>query len=235
MARWTSTVLAGVSPRALRSGTRAQELTVAGANFPRDVQASAVDLGPGVRVERVVRSTPDSITIRVNVDSAATTGLRDLYVAGASLRAGIVVYDHISRIKVTPLAGLARVGGNNFPKQFQQFDAIAYNNGPDGKPDTDDDIEIGPVDAAWSLEEYRVTYDDDDVKFVGALDQHGLFTPNVDGPNPTRSGNRNNVGDVWVVATYQPAGKGARPLKARAQLVVTVPLYIKWDPMRITK
>ena len=73
------------------------------------------------------------------------------------------------------------------------------------------------------------------MKFVGALDQHGLFTPNVDGPNPTRSGNRNNVGDVWVVATYQPAGKGARPLKARAQLVVTVPLYIKWDPMRITK
>jgi quinohemoprotein amine dehydrogenase len=224
-------VLAGLSQRALRTATRAQELTILGANFPRDVQASVVDLGPGVRVERVVRSTPDSITVRVSVDSAATTGARDLFVAGASLRSGLVVYDKISRIKVTPLAGLARVGGNNFPKQFQQFEAVAWNNGPDGKPDTDDDIEIGLVDATWSLEEYGVTYDDDDLKFVGKVDQHGLFTPSLDGPNPQRSGNRNNVGDVWVVATYQPADKGARPLKARAQLVVTVPLYIKWDPM----
>jgi quinohemoprotein amine dehydrogenase len=230
-----NTVLAGVSQRGLRTAARAQELTILGANFPRDVQASAVDLGPGVRVERVVRSTPDSITVRVSVDSAATIGARDLFVAGASLRSGLVVYDKVSRIKVTPLAGLARVGGNNFPKQFQQFEAVAWNNGPDGKPDTDDDIEIGLVDAAWSLEEYGVTYDDDDIKFVGKIDQHGLFTPSLDGPNPQRSGNRNNVGDVWVVAMYQPADKGARPLRARAQLVVTVPLYIKWDPMGTTR
>jgi quinohemoprotein amine dehydrogenase len=183
-------------------------------------------------VERVVRSAPDSIVVRVSVDSAATNGARDLFVAGASLRAGLVVYNKIDRIKVTPLAGLARVGGNNFPKQYQQFDAIAYNNGPDGKPDTDDDIEIGLVDATWSMEEYGVTYDDDDLKFVGTIDQHGLFTPNVDGPNPNRSGNRNNVGDVWIVATLQTGDKGARPIKARAQLVVTVPLYVRWDPWR---
>jgi quinohemoprotein amine dehydrogenase len=185
-----------------------------------------------VTIERVVRSTPDSITVRVNVDSTASVGKRDLYAAGVSLRDGAVVFDQISRIKVVPLAGLARVGGNVFPKQLQQFDAIAYYNGPDGKPDTDDDLEIGRVNANWSLEEYGVTYDDDDVKFVGSVDQTGLFTPNVDGPNPQRSSNRNNVGDVWVVATYQPPGKsgreGARPLRARAQLIVTVPLYVKF-------
>jgi quinohemoprotein amine dehydrogenase len=225
-----NTMLAGVSQRGLRTASRDLELTIFGANLPRGIQAGALEFGPGIRVDRVVRATPDSITVRVSVDSAATVGSRDLFVAGASLRAGIVVFDKISRIKVTPLAGMARVGGVNFPKQFQQFEAIAYHNGPDGKPDTADDIEIGPVDAAWSLEEYGVTYDDDDLKFVGSVDTHGLFTPNIDGPNLKRSGNRNNVGDVWVVATYQPAEKGARPLKARAQLVVTVPLYVRWNP-----
>ena len=224
-------VLAGASQKALRSGS-STDLTIFGANFPRDVLAPAIDLGPGIKVDRVIRATPDSITVRVTVDSAATLGARDLFISGASLRAGLAVYKKIDRIKVTPLAGMARVGGGNFPKQFQQFDAIAWSNGPDGKPDTDDDIEIGLVDATWSMEEYGVTYDDDDLKFVGKVDQHGLFTPNVDGPNPARSGNRNNVGDVWVVATIQPppSEKDVRPLKARAQLIVTVPLYVRWDP-----
>jgi quinohemoprotein amine dehydrogenase len=227
-------VLLGVSPRAVRVGTRGQDLTIFGANLPKNVAATGggIDFGPGVTIERVVRSTSDSITVRVNVDSTASVGKRDLYAAGVSLRDGAVVFDQVSRIKVVPLAGLARVGGNVFPKQLQQFDAIAYYNGPDGKPDTDDDLEIGRVNANWSLEEYGVTYDDDDVKFVGSVDQTGLFTPNVDGPNPQRSSNRNNVGDVWVVATYQPPGKsgreGARPLRARAQLIVTVPLYVKF-------
>ena len=56
----------------------------------------------------------------------------------------------------------------------------------------------------------------------------GLFTPALDGPNPQRSGNRNNVGDVWVVAVHTPAG-GGTPMRARAHLVVTVPLYMRWD------
>ncbi len=221
-------VLLGVAPHAVRVGTRAQDITIFGANLPKNVAATGVDFGPGVTIERVVRSTSDSITVRVNVDSTASVGRRDLYAAGVPLRDGAVVFDQISRIKVVPLAGLARVGGNVFPKQLQQFDAIAYFNGPDGKPDTDDDLEIGRVNANWSLEEYGVTYDDDDVKFVGSVDQTGLFTPNLDGPNPQRSSSRNNVGDVWVVATYQPPGKAARPIRARAQLIVTVPLYVKF-------
>ncbi len=225
-------VLLGVAPRAVRVGTRGQDLTIFGANLPKSVVPTSIDFGPGVSIERVVRATPDSITVRVNVDSTAAVGKRDLFAAGVSLRDGAVVFDQISRIKVVPLAGLARVGGVVFPKQLQQFDAIAYWNGPDGKPDTDDDLEIGRVNANWSLEEYSVTYDDDDVKFVGAVDQSGLFTPNVDGPNPQRSSNRNNVGDVWVVATYQPPGKAARPLRARAQLIVTVPLYMRFAPWK---
>jgi quinohemoprotein amine dehydrogenase len=223
-------VIAGVAPRALHVGARGQDVTIFGANLPRALPVTGVDFGPGVTVERVVHATPDSVTLRVNVDSAAPVGKRDLFAGGASLRDASVVYDQVSRIKVTPLAGLARVGGAVFPKQLQQFDAIAYYNGPDGKPDTDDDLEIGRVKAAWSLEEYGVTYNDDDVKFVGALDQTGLFTPALDGPNPARSSSRNNIGDVWVVASYTPPTKNARPIKARALLIVTVPLYVKFVP-----
>ena len=64
--------------------------------------------------------------------------------------------------------------------------------------------------------------------FVGTIDQNGLFTPSVDGPNPKRSGNRNNVGDVWVVAELAPATATMKPLRARAHLLVTVPLYMFW-------
>jgi quinohemoprotein amine dehydrogenase len=121
-----------------------------------------------------------------------------------------------------------------FPKQLAQFEAFAYSKGPDGKPETKDDLPVGYVDATWSVEEYTAIFGDDDVKFVGGVDPAtGLFTPAVDGPNPKRSGNRNNIGDVWVVATHAPGGD-APPLRARAHLVVTVPLYLRWDFSSVT-
>ncbi len=224
--------IVGVVPHALRSGAPEQELTIYGANLPRDVTPAALDFGPGVRAMTVARATTDEVVVRVRVDSTANVGARDLFVGGAALRGAIVVYDKISRIKVTPQAGMARVGGIRFPKQFQQYEAIAYANGPDGRPETADDVEIGPVPVTWSLEEYAVTFDDDDIKYVGAVDQRGLFTPSVDGPNPQRTGNRDNVGDVWVVATYRPEQPGARPIKARGHVLVTVPLYMRWEPWR---
>ena len=225
-------MVGGVSKRGLKSNLQGQDLTIFGANFPAQVQAGTIDFGPGVRVTSVVRSTPDSIALKVDVDSGAAIGPRDVFVAGASSRAAVAVYDKVSRLKVTPLAGLARTGGVAFPKQFQQFDAVAFSNGADNKQDTADDFEIGLVDATWSVEEYGVTYADDDVKFVGKIDAKGLFTPSVDGPNLLRSGNRNNIGDVWVAATWQPPEKGARPMRARAQLIVTVPLYVRFVPAR---
>ncbi|MGH7554545.1 MAG: quinohemoprotein amine dehydrogenase subunit alpha, partial [Longimicrobiales bacterium] len=220
-------------PRALQRGAAAQELRLYGANLPANPSAAAIDFGPAVHVERVVRATPDMITLMVRADPAAPNGARDLFLGGAALRAAVVVHDSISRIRVTPIAGMARVGGIVFPKQMQQFEAVAYNDGADRRPDTRDDLELGPVDVTWSLEEYGVTYDDDDLKFVGAIDARGLFTPAADGPNPQRSRNRNNIGDVWVVATHTPSRSGAKPLRARAHLLVTVPLYLRWEPWRI--
>jgi quinohemoprotein amine dehydrogenase len=220
--------VAALLPRGLRTG-QTQDVTIAGANLPPNVTAAQIDLGPGVRVQRVVRSSADEIVARVQVDSAARQGERDLFVAGASLARAAAVYDSVDRIRVTPLAGMARVGGARFPRQYAQFDAIAYHDGADGRPDTPDDMELGRVDVEWSLEEYGVTYDDDDVKYVGTIDARGFFTPNVDGPNEQRAGQRNNIGDVWVVASYKPPGS-TRTMRARAHLLVTVPLYIRFDP-----
>ena len=91
------------------------------------------------------------------------------------------------------------------------------------------------MDAAWSIEEYTATYHDDDMDFVGQVDERtGLFTPNVEGPNPKRRNGANNIGDVWVVATVKQPGRGStveRQVRARAHLLVSPPLYIRWfDP-----
>jgi quinohemoprotein amine dehydrogenase len=115
-----------------------------------------------------------------------------------------------------------------------QFEARAYHNGPDNRPETADDLDLGVVPAQWALEEYAVRYGDDDVRFVGSVDEAtGRFTPNVDGPNAERRGNANNIGDVWVVARFSTAAAGAdvtgAALTARAHLLVTVPLYMRWE------
>jgi len=220
----------GTSIAALKTGSTGSSVKIFGANLPSDVKAEDIGAGIGVKVTRVASARPDEITIDVDVAGNAPIGARDLSVAGTVKPGAIVIYNRIDGVKVTPQSGMARVGGVVFPKQLQQFEAIGYNNGPDGKPDTADDLNLGAVPVKWSIEEYTATFADDDAQYVGTIDQTGLFTPNVDGPNPKRGGNRNNVGDVWAVATYTPPGKDAKTLKARALLVVTVPLYVKFVP-----
>jgi len=225
-------VVLGTAEQRIRSGGSA-EVHIFGANLPAQISAADLNFGPGVTVDRIVSAAPDRLTVAVTVAVNATAGRRAVYLAGASGEADVAVYSAIDFIKVLPQAGMARVGGANFPKQFQQFEAVAFANGPDGKPNTKDDIDLGLVDPTWSIEEYTSTYDDDDKDFVGTIDgATGLFTPNLDGPNPKRKNGTNNYGDVWVVASYQAPVAGnapAKPMKARAHLLVTVPLYIKWD------
>ncbi len=218
-------VVLGLDRKAFKAGATAQA-KIYGANLPARLDAAAVDFGQGIRVTRVISATAQLVTVEVEVAMDARPGIRDVFIAGAPSPAAAVVYDKIDAIKVRPQAGMARIGGVRFPKQYQQFEAIAYTNGPDGKPDTADDIELGPVDAAWGIEEYTATFGDDDKTYVGSIDKTGYFTPNVDGPNPKRKGGTNNYGDVWVVASYQ---NGDKTLRARAHLLVTVPLYILFD------
>ena len=184
-----------------------------------------------MRVSRVVSRSPDVLTVDVDVTAGARVGPRDLSVAGSTIPTPVVVYAKLDNIKVVPAAGLARLGGVRFPIRPEQFEARGVSYGFDGKAGTPDDLDLGPVNVRWSVEEYPATFRDDDIKFVGEIAQSGLFTPNVEGPNPKRTGNRNNVGDVWVVASYLPPGSepSTKPLRARAHLLVTVPLYLDWS------
>jgi quinohemoprotein amine dehydrogenase len=225
----------GASVAAIKTSSGLPTLRIYGANFPTRLTPDRIGLGQGIKVAKLVSVTPDVITLAVEVAADAVPGPRDLLIAGAHQPAALVVYDKVDSVRVTPEAGLARVGGVVFPKQYQQFEAVAFNNGPDGAPNTKDDWNLGVVDATWTMEEYATTFDDDDVKFVGTLDTHGLFTPNVDGPNPQRTSGmpqmgRNNIGDVWVVASVKAdSGRGiANPVRARAQLVVAPPVYVNW-------
>jgi quinohemoprotein amine dehydrogenase len=220
-------VLAGVYPAAAQRG-QTTEVRIYGAGLPTRVAAADLDFGAGVRVTSA--SVRDGMVVaRLEVAEDAASGLRDLFAFGSSVEKALAVHDGVDRIQVTPATGMARVGGANFPKQLAVFDALGWDDGPDGKPDTGDDVPLGRVSATWSIEEYAATFGDDDLQFVGSIGEDGTFHPNIDGPNPKRSGNRDNVGDVWVVATH---GSGSDALRARAHLLVTLPLYIRFDPWR---
>ncbi|MDA1092350.1 MAG: quinohemoprotein amine dehydrogenase subunit alpha [Acidobacteria bacterium] len=223
-------LVTGVYPAAVQVGQTAS-LQLHGGNLAAAV-AGDLDLGPGLEVLRLSSASPDLVTAEIRVGADAAVGRRDLYLGQAALADALTVYDMVSRIAVTPDAGMARVGGVRVPKQFQQFEARAFHDGPDGEAETDDDLDLGLVDVTWSVEEYATTFGDDDLRYVGAIDDQGRFTPAEDGPNVERSGNRNNVGDVWVVGTY--AGS-ARTLRARAHLLVTVPNYLRWDPTAVER
>jgi quinohemoprotein amine dehydrogenase len=182
------------------------------------------------------------MVVSVSVAPNASLGRRSVMIAGATGDASVAVYNTVDFIKVRPQSGIARLGGGAaYQKQLQQFEAIAYAKGPDGKPDTKDDVELGLVDALWTVEEFTATFNDDDKDFVGEIDaETGLFTPNVDGPNPKRKNNANNFGDVWVVAAYprnvgRDTASNARPVKGRAHLLVTVPAYIMFDQPEVAR
>ena len=221
----------GATDRSRIMTGRTTTVRVFGANFPNDLRAGDVDFGPGTSVSNV-RVTPALLTVDIAVTNEAAVGFRDLIVRGKVSRKAIAIFDRIDYIRILPEQGMARLGGVVYPKQFQQFDAVAYHNGADKRNNTADDVELGQVPVTWSVEEFPVTIDDDDIRYVGAIDRTGLFTPNIEGPNPERSGSRNNFGDVRVIGTYSGEG-AAKPLKATSHLVVTVPLYVKWAAMEI--
>jgi quinohemoprotein amine dehydrogenase len=215
---------------AFKSGTTANRVRLIAENLPAQIVAADLDFGSGVTVRRVVSHSPSEIVAEVDVAAGAVPGKRDIAFRRAVLQNAIAVYDRIDYIKVTPDSALARLGSETHPKGFQQFDAVAYQRGADGKMHTADDVEIGPIDVNWSVEEFYAVYGDDDKEFVGSLSPNGFFTPASDGPNPQRKFSRNNYGDIWIVATAKnEKDKDGRPLVGKSYLVVTVPSYIRWD------
>jgi len=233
----TTTMLAGVSVFSLQSPSSSQ-LNVYGANFPADLKATDFDFGTGITVTRVTRNSASLATIAVQVAPNLPVGIRDISLLRSTVERAIAVYDKVAYIKTLPDASMARLGGIIAAKQYAQFEAIAYAAGPDGKAETTDDIPLGPVEAHWVTSEFVSTPDDDDVKFVGSINQAGMFTPNVEGPNPERKKQANNFatnnfGDIWVDAEY--TAPGGRVMKARSYLVVTIPVYVRYDQPEVSK
>ena len=70
-----------------------------------------------------------------------------------------------------------------------------------------------------------------------------MFTPNVEGPNPERKKQANNFatnnfatnnfGDVWINAEY--TAPGGQVMRARSYLVVTIPVYVRYDQPEVSK
>ncbi len=231
--------IAMVDRFSLKSGSQAQRIRIFGANFPAQVAAADVDFGAGVTVKSIVSHNPSEIVATVDVASDAVSGKRDLVIGNSTLERALAIYDKVDYIKVLPEASLARLGGDekaSHPRGYAQLEAVGYQRGEDGKLHTEDDVEIGPVEVSWSVEEFYSVFGDDDKEFVGAMNNAGLFTPNLDGPNPQRKFGRNNYGDVWIVGTAKnEKDKEGKPLVGRSYLVVTVPTYIRWDQPEVSR
>jgi quinohemoprotein amine dehydrogenase len=228
--------LLGADRSALKTGSQAARVRLIAESLPAQITPADLDFGTGVTVRRIVSHSPTEIVAEVDVAANAVPGKRDIAFRRSVLPSALAIYDRIDYVKVVPDSALARLGSERHPKGFQQFDAVAYQRGADGKPHTADDVELGPIDVTWSVEEFFSVYGDDDREFVGSLSPTGFFTPASDGPNPQRKFSRNNYGDIWVVATAKnEKDKEGRPLKGKSYLVVTVPQYIQWDQPEVTQ
>lgn len=231
-----SPTIAAVSPASLKAGSKGVEVRILGDSLPAAPATGDFDLGKGVTVSRIVSASPTEIVLSVDTAANAVPGAHDVAVGSAVLGGALPVYRRVDYLKVTPETAISRLGGGKHARGYEQFDAIGFDNGIDGKPYTPDDINVGVVAADWTIEEFQQTWYDDDKNYVGTLSPAALFTPNLDGPNEKRSNNRNNFGEVWIVATAKtekdPRGK---PLTGKSFLVVTVPSYKRWDNPEVSK
>src|SRR5262249_55824335 len=122
----------GVDVSMLKAGSTTQRVRIFGENFSK-LTAADIDLGSGVAVKRLVDQSTQQATIEVDVDAKAIAGKRDVSVRRAVATNAIAIYQEVDHIKVSPDTALARLGGVDYPKGFQQFEAIAY----------DHDVELG--------------------------------------------------------------------------------------------
>jgi quinohemoprotein amine dehydrogenase len=220
----------------LKTGTQNNAVKIYADHLPADVTPSDLDFGAGVTVKSIASHSASELVAEVDVASDAVSGKRDVVFRRSVLPAAIAVFDRIDYIKVVPQSTLARLGSETHPKGYQQFEAVAYQRGADDKNYTADDVELGAIDVNWKVEEFMAVYGDDDKDFVGTLNDSGFFTPASDGPNPKRKFMRNNYGDIWIVATSKnERDKEGNPFVGRSYLVVTVPLYIRWDQPEVAQ
>ena len=210
--------LLGIDRALLKTGLQSDRIRLLGDRFPAQISKADLDFGPGVSVRRIVSRSASEIIAEVNVALNAPLGKRKVAFRRSVLPGALAVYDHADYIKVTPESAIAAFGNETRNRGYQQYEAIAYQNGPDGKRHTDDDVELGPIDVTWSM---KIFYESEGngTDPVGSVSPTGLFIPAGNNPN-------NNF-DVWVLADAKTEkDKEGKPLEGKAYLVVTVPVYI---------
>jgi len=206
-----------IDKMSLKTDSQANRIRIIGFNLPAEVVPADLSFGAGVIARRIVSHTPSEVVAEVDVDADAPLGRHDVVVRGEVIPGGLAIYDRLDYVKVTPESALATFGDAAHALGHQQFEAIGYQRGSDGKLHTADDVELGPVDATWSLEVFYAA-DGSSTDVVGKVSPTGLLTPASPSPG-------NNF-DVWVVATARNEnGQNGKPLVGKGYLVVTVPAY----------
>jgi quinohemoprotein amine dehydrogenase len=206
-----------VQPPSLKIGSGVKRVRIIGDHFPTGVTPADVSAGAGVSVRRIVSATPDEIVVDMEVAADAASGRRDIALRSATLPGALAVYDRVDYVKVAPESSLAEFASTTRPRGFQQFEAIGYQRGPDGRAHTADDLDLGPVDAAWSMEVFYET-DPSQRGIVGSISQTGFFSPALENPNLNY--------DIWVVATAKnDKRQDGQPLVGKGYVVVTIPSY----------
>lgn len=216
----------GTLPLAIKADGKPQSLTLIGVNLPTNIAAKDISFGAaGLKVSQVVSSGKTKIVCNVIADGATPPGKYALTLKDADCDKLLTVYQQMDHIKIFPELGRARIScGAAYPPQGVQFVAMGMSNGKDGKPDTDDDIILNPLDAAWELMEEKTRDDDDDLKYLNTSILNGLYTPvTTFGPVAQRHQNREGTGLIAVGASYSDGGK---TLTAKSLLAVTVPDFI---------
>jgi quinohemoprotein amine dehydrogenase len=209
--------LIALDPPSLQTGSQANRVRMIGDHIPAQVVPADLDFGPGVTVRRIISHTPVDVIAEVDVTSDAGLGKRDVALFKWVEKRAITVYDRVDYIKVGPESALAAFGDRTHTRGYQQFEAIGYQRGADGKLHTVDDVELGPVDVTWSMEVFYAA-PGSSADFVGKVSPTGFLEPAIASPN-------NNF-DVWVIATAKNhQDKSGWPLVGKAYLVVTVPMY----------
>ena len=210
-------VLLLVDPPSFKAGSNAGRIRLIGDRFPAEVTPADVTVGPGMTVRRILSSTPGEIVAEVDVAADARPGQRNISFRSTTLESAVAIYDRVDYVKVTPESSLATFGSQSYARGVQQFEAIGYQRGPDGRARTADDLELGPVPVTWSME---VFYDVDASAYdrVGTISATGFFTPAAANPGTNH--------DVWIVATAKAErGQDGKALVGKGYLVVTVPTY----------
>ncbi len=210
-------ILLLVEPQSFKAGSNSNQIRLIGDRFPAQVTTADVFAGPAVTVRRIVSSTSSEIVAELDVARDASLGRRNIAFRSSTLERAVAIYDRIDYVKVTPDSSLAAFSNDTYLRGYQQFEAIGYQRGPDGRRHTADDLELGPVDVAWSME---VFYEVDQSKRdrVGTLSPAGFFAPAAVNPGVND--------DVWIIATAKnEKSSDGKPLVGKSYLVVTVPTY----------